>query len=676
MSFPIGPVNNQTATVNGITYIYSSANNAWTRVTATNLTLAGNLTTGGNVTIAGNLTVQGNTTTLNTETLTIEDLNITVANGAVNAAAADGAGLTVGGANARLLYKSATDSWVFDRGVFASGNLVANSGTVSSSVTSGALVVTGGAGISGALHIQHTGDVSANIGTLFTGNNVTNANLGAFQTFSNANAATQAISITSITTNANANTAAYLLTATGNINAGNITTSGTSGNISGVNYIFAGNYVYANGVSILTGIGGTYSNTNVAAYLTLGANIGSGSTTGNLVAAATTTSTSTTTGALVVKGGAGIAGDVNVGTSLTVDSGTYGNVVTTQFASVFGRAVGPNATSLMQVKANDGTTGMGMRVVTGSTTLIYSSGIIDFSTGVTVRDLDVPTGIAAGTGVRIAANGAVIALTGIASTTTGTGAVIVSGGVGVSGNLNVGNYANIVITTGAETNRSALTIAGNIYGRGGAGYLDAIQLTNNYSAATNPNKYIRASSDGQLQIINSAYTTNIFNLTDGGNLSIPGSYSVNFKKAVNGPAFSAYADSTLQTITSGSQQKVLFQTEEFDTDGCYASSRFTPTVEGYYQLNAEVRLDGSSGTGEIMIVLYKNTSEHKRGTNQSGTSIATDFFAMQVSSVVYANGTTDYFEIKVQQTSGGSMTVTAVNNSAITWFNGAMVRGA
>jgi hypothetical protein len=44
MSFPIGPVNNQTTVVNGITYVYSSANNAWTRVTANNITVTGNVT--------------------------------------------------------------------------------------------------------------------------------------------------------------------------------------------------------------------------------------------------------------------------------------------------------------------------------------------------------------------------------------------------------------------------------------------------------------------------------------------------------------------------------------------------------------------------------------------------------------------------------------------------------
>jgi hypothetical protein len=151
---------------------------------------------------------------------------------------------------------------------------------------------------------------------------------------------------------------------------------------------------------------------------------------------------------------------------------------------------------------------------------------------------------------------------------------------------------------------------------------------------------------------------------------------VNGKQAVNGPAFSAYANATSQTITSGSLQKVLFQTEEFDTNNNYASSTFTPTVEGYYQLNAMVRLDGATGTGEIMIVLYKNGTEYKRGTNQSGTQIASSFWSMTVNSLAYANGTGDYFEIYVQQTSGSSVTVTAVNGINITWFNGSMVRGA
>src|SRR6056300_721288 len=49
----------------------------------------------GDLIIGGNLTVNGTTTTINSTTLTVDDKNITLASGAVNAAAADGAGLTV-----------------------------------------------------------------------------------------------------------------------------------------------------------------------------------------------------------------------------------------------------------------------------------------------------------------------------------------------------------------------------------------------------------------------------------------------------------------------------------------------------------------------------------------------------------------------------------------------------
>ena len=50
----------------------------------------------GNVVIGGDLTVQGNTTTLNTATLDVEDLNITVGSGATSSSTADGSGLTFG----------------------------------------------------------------------------------------------------------------------------------------------------------------------------------------------------------------------------------------------------------------------------------------------------------------------------------------------------------------------------------------------------------------------------------------------------------------------------------------------------------------------------------------------------------------------------------------------------
>jgi len=72
----------------------------------------------GTVTIPGNLTVSGTTTTVNSTTVTIADLNITLASGAADAAEADGAGLTIDGANATWTFEDnfveggTEDAWV------------------------------------------------------------------------------------------------------------------------------------------------------------------------------------------------------------------------------------------------------------------------------------------------------------------------------------------------------------------------------------------------------------------------------------------------------------------------------------------------------------------------------------------------------------------------------------
>jgi hypothetical protein len=219
---------------------------------------------------------------------------------------------------------------------------------------------------------------------------------------------------------------------------------------------------------------------------------------------------------------------------------------------------------------------------------------------------------------------------------------------------------------------SAITING-ANTQGGTGYADFLKVTNTSGGATNPNKTFRLNSTGDLEIINSDYDANLFSLTNAGGLSVSGPISVGGKQAVNGPAFRAYV-ATGQAITSGSQQKVTFGTENFDTNSNFASSRFTPTIEGYYQLNATVRIDGTSSTGECMIVLYKNGSEYARGHNQSGTEQGASFYSMSVSDIAYANGAGDFFEVYIQQTSGGNRNTTA--GSPISYFSGAMVRGA
>ena len=83
----------------------------------------------GTLVIAGNLQVDGTTTTVNSTNMTVDDLNITVASGAANAAAADGAGLTIDGASATFTYVATGDKFAFNKPIDVTGNIIV-SGTV------------------------------------------------------------------------------------------------------------------------------------------------------------------------------------------------------------------------------------------------------------------------------------------------------------------------------------------------------------------------------------------------------------------------------------------------------------------------------------------------------------------------------------------------------------------
>jgi len=69
----------------------------------------------GDVIVRGNLYVQGTTTQVNSTTVNLRDKNIVLADSAADSAAADGAGITVEGANATITYDHATGAWDFNR---------------------------------------------------------------------------------------------------------------------------------------------------------------------------------------------------------------------------------------------------------------------------------------------------------------------------------------------------------------------------------------------------------------------------------------------------------------------------------------------------------------------------------------------------------------------------------
>jgi hypothetical protein len=172
----------------------------------------------------------------------------------------------------------------------------------------------------------------------------------------------------------------------------------------------------------------------------------------------------------------------------------------------------------------------------------------------------------------------------------------------------------------------------------------------------------------------SFYTNNTLaaQLTTAGNLTVTGSVTATggfVQGATAAPAFSAYS-TTLTSVTNTTFTKVTFNTEEFDTNSNFASSRFTPTVAGYYQINTCIGGPGS-GTGIIVANIFKNGSNFKSGNqipnNAAGTYVV-------VAALIYLNGSTDYVEIYAYQNTGG--TVTLGSNSVDFAFSGSLARSA
>jgi hypothetical protein len=149
-------------------------------------------------------------------------------------------------------------------------------------------------------------------------------------------------------------------------------------------------------------------------------------------------------------------------------------------------------------------------------------------------------------------------------------------------------------------------------------------------------------------------------ITMPGNLTVTGTLTAS--KGISGtPAFSVYK-SAAQTLSSATFTKITFNTEEFDTNNNFASSAFTPTVAGYYQINGNV----SNGTGtQTVASIYKNGTIYKDGNNASS-------FGAVVSTIVYLNGSTDYVEL-YGYFATGTNTGSGISS---TWFNGSLVRGA
>jgi len=392
--------------------------------------VAGGMGIAGDVFIGGNLQTNGTRTFINTTELNVTDKNITISKGSTSAGASNGAGITVDfpGFPATILYSSYYDSWDFNK-LIQGKNLELSGGIESSSITSGTFKVVGGMGVTGniyatAIYAPLTGTIGAGI-----------KNSGGFTT----------ISVTSNLASADAN----------------------------------------NGAVTVTGGVGIAKNLNV----------GTTSTSDTLRVTSSLNSTGATNGAAVITGGLGVGGDAYIFGTI------YGLVTNSRYANTSSVAIIANSSTNISgglanqipYQSNISTTRFSQNLTFNGTTLTTNRIVASTSTtdllpsavyGIELTN----TGINQSPAIRLTGNNSGIVIVssfgalkimqdattltntllniGIttvsipvvtSSVNTGTGSLVVGGGVGIGGDIIIGGdikpSVDVTQNLGSATNR-------------------------------------------------------------------------------------------------------------------------------------------------------------------------------------------------------------------------------
>ena len=552
-SFVIGantaaPASFTTANTSGVFKVTdtteSTSSTTGAAIVSGGLGVAKNIYAGGNVVIDGNLTVRGTTTNIDSVDLVVQDSTIRLHTFANSAPLASDDGRDIGiigeyylGADKNFFFGRKNTSGYFEYyadvtengsnvvsgtyGTVKSGELVISNTTAATNTISGAITVAGGAGIAGnlwagtiyagSINATPIGNASASTGA-FTTITATStltvagaATLNSLLVNNEAKAATingtanvylapqsgaatvtinpliiGAIDNMSIGATAAANAYVSNFRATTSLFAaptGTVWLRGGTGT-SGINNIPIGAVTPAAG-TFTTAETQTLNVTNGNVTTLVATNLSSANVLvngvtllqGNLVANATTTSTNTTTGALVVRGGAGIAGALNIG----------GQIVTTAAGSATDGAGQLYLNGATSNRIDWAAAGTGAPAFTtrsdGTKVVLYpslSGSTTDYAIGVDAATMwsSVPengssfnfkwygatTQVASlgGTGILTVA-GNIVAASGTTSTSTSTGALVVAGGIGISGNLNIGGNINSPANIVVNSTKSAAT---------------------------------------------------------------------------------------------------------------------------------------------------------------------------------------------------------------------------
>ncbi|CAB4129055.1 hypothetical protein UFOVP112_153 [uncultured Caudovirales phage] len=507
----------------------------------------------------------------------------------------------------------------------SNGNLVAASGTASTSITTGALVVagSGGLGVGGNINAGTFGTSLHNIkGNVLIGQGSVIASADSAITI-NENTDTPLTSNATVHLSAMTNKSAvygadsFGTTATsiffGRHARGNSTTpSAVQLNDAIAGFVGKGygasGFAYTPSLAQIPGLAifanENHTDTAQGTYLTLSTtpngsvNAVTGlqlTASGNIVIPTSTASTTPTTGALVVIGGVGIGGQASVFSNVLVGGGG----LTT--SNTIGYVFNETATT---INAFGAATTLNIGNASGTTTIA----------GVTKH------------------SGNLVAASGTTSTGTTTGALVVTGGIGVSGNINIGS--NLVVTgttthTGATTFSSTITSTGNIV---------AASQTNSTSSTTGALTVV-GGAGVQANVFVGGATTLGSNRTAGYDTIVQGKNDASLIWARSGSTYDQVVignSATASTLVTGAKLHIN------STD-----SIILPTG------STSQRPSSSGGTDVIGMLRFStasNTIEYYTGTQWATPSAA---FAVITDEQFNGDGTTTVFTL------GGSSTTAA-----------------
>jgi hypothetical protein len=352
----------------------------------------------------------------------------------------------------------------------------------------------------------------------------------------------------------------------------------------------------------------------------------------------TTASTNTATGALIVAGGAGIAGALNVGANITAPS-LVGNVYST-VANIGRMSVSGNVSGTLNVDGN-----------------IYANGGTVLTTTTLGLGTLFTTASSIGSGPWVYTNGT-------QSTSIGTGAVVLSfGGLGVAGNINAGGNVtatNFVGTFGGTINNQNTTSA-NITAAN-------LTVTNSFSVTS-----VQATSVGATTItatnLNGLASLSLTGNLNAGNINATtghygnhyGTFYGSGANLTNLPVVAAAAGTlTGTTLASGVTASSL--TSVGTLTGLTINSSTTAITNG-----------GTNGTGNIGATGATFNTVFAKATTALYADLAEKYLADRdypIGTVVAVGGTSEVTACKF-----GDLAIGAVSHSPAYMMNSELVGG-